>query len=261
MHPDLAALFRPGTPAAPALSRDEEIDLTARARSGDQAAFLRLAAAYGPLFRREAAGDRGTLTDPEERRAIILAAFVDALHDTPEGEPVRLCVKYVITRALTDAAAAAHAAAVPARACYRFHAALHAATGNPWDHETEAAARALGMYSGEYRAIRAALLPVAHVDEGLADPRAEAAFRAVEAEDDPEDDAAAADAAEAVARVLAALTPRQREIVRLSFGIGADPDAPRPSDAEVAARLGVTRTAVVRARGRALERARDVLGV
>lgn len=62
------------------------------------------------------------------------------------------------------------------------------------------------------------------------------------------------DAAEALAR----LTPKQREVVALRFGLDGGPEL---GPTEVGERLGVSRQAALQAEGRALERMRGVEGV
>lgn len=277
---NLSDIFRGAT--GPALSDTETARLVDLAAAGDNAAFLTLAATYGPLLRGEAKRVPATQTDTEEAQQAVIVGFWSAIRKSAEtGTPFGAAVaRYGIRPALAEstAATADRGPSVPPAVARDVARAMRKATAALPDTATRAevvayaegiacaprADKGRRMAPADFRAAldATALAPVALDDPD--DPEATKVHDTYAADAEANVSATLSPAERAVlaARALDAMTDRQQTVCRMSYGFGDDGDACDPlPDAEIAHRLGGSRQSVQQARARGIDRARAALGV
>lgn len=230
------------------LPLEEESRLIAAAHDGDYGAYEALLYQYRPALRALVASEQrrtsGTV-DPDESRANALLAFAEALHVTQPGERIAARLKAALLRA-ADEYHLIGTLTVPYRTRRKYLQALRDAHGNLTEARAIAASR--GMLPETFTAVRQAiatgtwtstngLLAGEYGGPELSQLTHERGYATIE------------DAADAQ-RALDTLDDTSRTIVRDYYGFN---DYDMVPDAEIAHRMGFSRSKVQRLRDGALE--------
>lgn len=228
------------------LSDEEEAALILAARGGDQAASHRLMVAYGPALRAAVArassashSHAGATDSVDELRARALLVFWEAVQRAEDGR-----LAGIIAPMLRDGVGGADAELhLPPRARKRLFGALREARQD--EAAAERLAPALGMSVESFRKALVALRGVVPLDDVIHEP----------GDDDPR--YAALDDALLVALAFRAVDAEEERVIRMAYGFTDYEPVP---DAEIAHRLGTSRSRVQRVRSAGLDKMRAALG-
>lgn len=254
-------IFQPGADVE-AFEIEAERELIAAAQRGDSAAATALLEAYAPALRSGVSGFTRTIAqtpipvDVDDLHQAAMLALYEQILAFDLEKPGRLArvVKATVRRALADEQAAAAMIPVPTITLRRFLGALRSAGGNVSTARTIAAEHDLRPETFD-RVLDAVRNTISL--EGYTTIR-EAEIDEIEATSIFADEPISEDVYLLADRALGAMDARQTEVVRMSYGF--DEADPLP-DAEIAHRLGSSRPTVQRVRARALDVAREALGV
>lgn len=245
------------------LTLADEVAAIEAVKAGDDDAFTALVEAYAPRLRAAVGGARFSILDTEERQAVALAAFLEAVHETKPGERVASIVKFKMTNVFTAATAAAREGfTVPAGTAARFFNILNAAGG---DHDAAAAlAPSRGMSVETFWSIREAVGAMESVEARVEETTRSSGNRhtpdpsatPLATFEEPVDTAAAVEKALLSTQARDALDPLERQVVDLAFGFAEGEPVP---DSETARRLGMNRASVWKVRQRALTKMQSAL--
>ncbi|TDC35707.1 hypothetical protein [Micromonospora sp. KC213] len=240
---------------------DEEAGVIAAAQTGDEAATLRLFAAYQPALRAAVRTANGRIPLDDARQAASLG-FLEAVQafDPAQHAGGRLAgiLREHVRNALMGALAETIGGfAVPARSLSRYFGILRQADGDPV--VAALLAPAYAMAEETFWAIWAGLTANNSLDEAIAAHGAEY----VSPIGDLAEDRGVADAEDRVLVDLAfsAVTDFERDVCRLKYGFTDVSHGDELSDDAVGYHLGVSRLKALRTRKRALASMASALGV
>jgi DNA-directed RNA polymerase specialized sigma subunit len=255
------------------LDLDEERTLIARAKLGEEAATIALMRAYTPALRSAirqfgAMGGAwaGQVADPdvvEDLRAAATLGFLEAVQSFDAGRWSRLAaiVPDHLRLALASAVPSPIAFSIPQRTLTRFYSILRKADGNPY--AAAALAPQYEMRTETFLAVLSALRDVDSYDQLLApsgsnENQSDRGSNDVEAWplwDGQHPDAEDEVLVEAAFSVVDTL---EKDVIRMAYGFTEYDPIP---DAEIGARLILSRQKVQRTRASGLGKMRVALGV
>jgi DNA-directed RNA polymerase specialized sigma subunit len=250
-------------------SLDDERVAIAKAKLGDQDATLALIYAYAPRLRAVVGSYRyaggvwaGDAHDPHMAGDLRMAAvegFIEAIHafDPDVHHRLAAVVGGYVVNSLATYLVSPVAVTVPARTLKRFYGILREADGDPVKGAALAPSREMKVetFLAVLDAVRSADFAVTEDDEDD-----EGDSRRSVSSASPVWDGRYADAEDRVLVEAAfrAVEPLEGDVTRLAYGF-ADYD-PVP-DAEIGARMGLSRQKTQRLRSSALGKMREALGV
>lgn len=240
-------------------SAEAEREAIQEAKNGSSDAVVSLMYAYAAAIRSAVSrftGPDAARFDQDELRSAVVLGFMEAINAFAPEASDRLAgvIRDVLARTLREEFPCSSAFTVPTRTLTRFYSILRKADGNVY--EGAALAPEFGMTTETFLSVLTAVRNVSSLDATA--PNDPDEIRREVVASPIWDNSAAEEDAELVRHAFQAVDDLEADVCRLAYGF-ADYD-PVP-DAEIGARLGLSRPKTQRVRSGALTKMRKALAV